>query len=118
MKNLGISKTDAFNKPNQRTIGGALPEWRKIVPEGKMYGRTFGMQSLRNIASCEPCQRLAGSEVLLSLLPRIEQADYTISLMADREDPALQTSLLPIAVGALAIRGSEAGRKGQPWPPG
>ena len=76
MKNLGISKTDAFNKPNQRTIDGALPEWRKNVPEGKMCGRTFGVQSLRKVASCEPCQRLAGSEVLLSLLPRIEVGLY------------------------------------------
>jgi len=51
---------------------------KKRNSTGKVYGRTFGLQSLRKGGLGDRCHCVAGSpEVLLSLLPRT--ADYTFS---------------------------------------
>ena len=70
---------DEFNKLNKhpdakRGSSGC----EKEDPQGKMCGRTFGVQSLRKVAGCEPGHRLAGPEALLSLLPKKAEVDYTL----------------------------------------
>jgi len=111
-ENRRIQQTQST--PNMPDVACAAA---KNAPEGKMCGRTFGVQSLRKRASCEPCQRLAGPEVLLSLLPRIDGWIIPISPMMDPPDLVLRTGSRPFDAGAPAIRGSEAVQMGPPWPP-
>lgn len=58
-----------------RVVGRNSPI-RRLEHQGKLGGRTFGVQSLREVTRCALASRWAGSEVLLSRLPK-SNLDYT-----------------------------------------